>query len=241
MSNINDTQLIELYYNKLLNFSEREDVEDRLKNEPEFYSHYRQYVSLTEGIEKLGNKETKAYLNELESRLEKPNTNKKKALYKRSWMAAASILIILFFKFYINTQHTGLDIYQEYHKSYPLLFNNTTRGEATNDINKDKAAYLAYEAGNYAKAVRLFDETNETELFYKANALLANNEAEKALKSFKQIEETSKLFDTQASWYIALCQLNMNQNNEAIIQLEKIIASNSSYNTRAKEILVKLK
>lgn len=238
MSTINDTQLIELYCNKQLTPSAQKEVEKRLLTDVEFSTHYKQFISLTEGIEELGRKETQSYLNELEKQLPKVTLPKKRILHKRTWIAvAASIFLALSFQFYTSNQYTGIDIYNEYHKSYPLLSNHTTRGEAS---LKHYDAYSAYEAEKYIDAIQLFDDTDEIDRFYKANALLENHQTKEALQYFQHIEITSQVFDTQASWYIALCYLSMDKRDKAILQLQQILASNNSYSNKAKEILMKL-
>lgn len=241
MSNINDTQLIELYCEKVLSEIERKEFEDRLKNDSEFTILYKQYVELTHGIEYIGTNETKQFLDQIENNLPIIKAPKQKSFSLKHWLSiAASIMILLAFKVFL--QNTPKDIYNEYHQAYPLL-HQTLRGEAQNVNTEDNMAYAAYSNGDYEKAIVLFDKNNkltDAELFYKANALLENNQSEVALELFQLVESDSQLFDTQARWYIGLCYLNMNQTENAIKVFEKIANSTDSYKAKAKDILSKL-
>lgn len=245
MSNLIDTQSIEKYCEDALDATERKAFELRLEKDSEFAALYEQYLQLTNGIEKLGRYETLQYLNKIEKDLPKVKIGKSKSLINKQWMAiAASILVLLSLSLLLDKGQSNTDLYQEYHQAYPLLLENTVRGEIKKDNSAKSKAYEAYAAGAYQKAIKLFDsqtqEMSDTDRFYKANALLANQQSEEALLLFKDISEHSPLFDKQARWYIGLCYLELNQTENALTLFSEIANSTDSYKHKAKDILAKL-
>jgi hypothetical protein len=111
--------------------------------------------------------------------------------------------------------------------------------------DKKAKAFIAYEDGDYKKAVQLFSELykeNEASyyLFYKANALLKLGNSQQAIISLKQHLKAQDSLTEKSNWYLALAYLKENDIANAKKVL-KSISNKKGYNSKkAQELLQKL-
>lgn len=208
MDHIEDIKIIEQYWEGALSPSEKNIFQKRLENEPKFKRANKEYNLLVGGIEAYGRQETLAFLKELDKKLPQIKKPRIISIQQQKWFAAAAVVLILLSTGLFNMQQSSAtDIYEAYHQAYPPLVNNTVRGSNKHE-NTTSEAYAAYSAGDYKKAIRLFDQAaaqnNYTDLFYKANALLEDNQTQKALENFHTVYQHSEIFRSQTQWYSTL-------------------------------------
>jgi tetratricopeptide (TPR) repeat protein len=151
----------------------------------------------------------------------------------RKWALAAGLLMLVSaatWYFLINETPKTDSIYASNFRPYPNYGHPIVREDVhKNDLDK---AFAFYENGNYKEAITYFEKTNTplktgdtpqyNALFYQANAYLAINETEKAVKIFEQINATNDPdWQPKAEWYLALA-LSKTQKDKAKLLFEKI-------------------
>ena len=111
------------------------------------------------------------------------------------------------------------------------LMQPIVRGENLNTI--EYRAFVAYEAQNYHKAINLFNSAKNPDQvyidFYKGISFLAINKPEEAIDLLKSVSQSNDLngnqkgFNNKAQWYLALAYIKINDKQNAIKELTKII------------------
>lgn len=181
-----------------------------------------------------------------------PNpTQKRKLKFLTKWnIAAASLALViglgsLLYIMNNKSTYSNDQIYSRYYKPYNVI--NTTR---SSDIMMDNVlvtALKSYESKDYRTALNLFkqildkDSTNITSNFYSGISNIEINEYHKANKNFTRVlNHKNNLFIEQSEWYLGLCYLMTNEQDQAIKQFSTIAKGNSFYKTKAQEILSRL-
>ena len=115
------------------------------------------------------------------------------------------------------------------------------------ELNTNSAlneAFAYYKIKDYNNALSYFNslENQITARFYSGICYIELENYDKAIESFEfVIEDNDNLFIEQADWYLGLIYLMDNQKSEAIMQFEKISASDSYYVKQANDILIYMK
>jgi FimV-like protein len=166
-----------------------------------------------------------------------------KRSYKK-WLVAASIVLIFglnYVSFNKNTPTTQ-ELFVSYFEPYRNVVHPIERG--TEQLDKKAIAFTAYEKGEYEKAIILFTELHSSTkepyyLFYKANALLQLEKAEKAIPLLLEHLKTKDTLTKKTKWYLALAYLKIEDSEKARKLLNIIISEGAYKNKEAEELLKK--
>lgn len=241
---MNDLDLIEHYLDGSLSDTERLAFEERVRSEAELRVQVEEMKVIREGIVRASRKEVLKSLKELEATLpevEAPII----PLWRTTWLQVAagiSLLALCVYLLWPRTQEPA-QLFAEYFEPYPNIIMPTVRGVVENDSTVKAQAYRAYDQQNYAEAIRLFEavqQKDEGVLLYLGNSYLANGQPEKALPLFEKVLNNYDVFDEQAEWYVAVSYLKLEEREKAREALQKVVARESSYKSKAQLILEKL-
>ena len=222
--------IIDKHFSNSLSPKEESDFIDLLHNNEKFKSEFAFVKDVQKVIYRNQRNDLKKVLQSFE--MDKPVVY----LFKRSkkWLVAASILIIvslgaIFVKnsFYPSTEK----LFAQNYEPYRNIVLPIERGENSNSI--EHSAFVAYENGNYHKAINLFNSVpNKNEqyiLFYKSMCYMSLDKANDAISLLKVItvsdnDLNSEInFNELANWYLALAYLNLGQVGEANKQFSLIV------------------
>ena len=170
---------------------------------------------------------------------------------KRKFVVAGSALIsvlagVILILNLTGKQFTNKQLFDRYYESYEP---NTTFRSGDNELNSDLVlAMQFYENKNYTEALKLFESillSDPSRIglnFYSGVSRMETKEYELAGKSFgKIIDDRYNIYIEQAEWYLSLCYVITDQEDKAIMLLEKIIDENGYYHKKARSVLRKLK
>ena len=207
----NNIDLFDLYTNDGLSKEEKITFESRLKEDSEFSADFERYRNGIIFLESHGVREELKQIIELE---------KTKRTWVYSSVAAASIIVILYFSIFINNNPSSQEVFYEYFEPYPNLV-------ATRSANASPlvTGLSAYGSGDYKKAIEEFrnqsNSRNDTILFYFGLSYLAIDQPDSAISKFDLVFPHST-FKQQINWYTALALLNTGKVQEAISILKEI-------------------
>lgn len=169
------------------------------------------------------------------------------AINRNTWFGiAAGIAVVLVTYFLFASPQT--DYQQLVTEHFEPMKNFTVPIErGSTDLSPVQEAFVAYEAGEYEKAVQEFDQLSPEELtanvkLYQAIAQLSIDDNSNASKTLREIVDGEKTVITPAAqWYLALTYLKQGKKKNAILLLEELTEGKSNaYQIRAKTILEKL-
>lgn len=224
-----DIELLEKYQKGLLNEKERHAVELRLEKEVELSNYFEVVVNLPSAF---GYNEA----NDLKAVLSKENSPSTISFYRKTLfkIAAAFVILIAVSLFLLNQKTEAVEVFAMYYEPYPNVEAPILRSGSL--INQ---SFENYEAGNYDKALSLFQEMDETEaiIFYTAQCQIALGEYSEAVLNLKKIEQYGGKFTSVSNWYLALTYLQLNKELEAKAILGSLKESNSKYAEKANQIL----
>ncbi|APQ17579.1 tetratricopeptide repeat protein [Maribacter hydrothermalis] len=233
--------LIEKYILNKLSSEEVLLVEDLLKNDAEFIAEYNFQSNLKTAIKKEDDDNFRNLISELESKARSKDSLPRRSYVK--WMAAASIILLLGLSYFLtlNQKTSTDDLFVSYFEPYRNVVQPMQRGNEQQD--EKSLAFLAYEKGEYDKAITLFsnlysDTKEPYYLFYKANALLKLEKAKEAVPLLLEHLKTTDTLTEKTKWYLALAYLRLNDVPNAKLTLEKVI-SDGNYKTMEAQKLLK--
>ena len=164
-----------------------------------------------------------------------------------SYAAIASLAVLLSLGVLLKVQHkklTNQQIYQRHFEPYEVTM--VYRSAETEDLLR--RAVTAYDAQQFTAAIGLFEQLLQSypdEMEYQLSlgiSYMETDQYDKAGGKFtKIIDHNDNLFIEQAEWYLGFCYLQTGQNTEARTHFREIARSSSSFNTKAKNILRKIK
>ncbi len=231
--------LIEKYIHNRLTSKEELGFNELLKNNEAF----KKEVALHTNIKKVVTYEDDLSFRKLISDLEKKS---KGATQKRSytkWLVAASIALLLGLTYFINTNNkaTGNELFASYFVPYRNVVHPIVRSNEQQDIKA--MAFIAYERGEYKKAITLFTNLYITTeepyyLFYKANALLKLEKADEAIPLLLKHLKTKDTLTDKTNWYLALAYLKIEDDQKAK-KLLNVIITKELYKTKEAQQLLK--
>ncbi len=241
-------ELIEKYFSNSLNDEEQIVFNNLLKNDPAFKEEFLFKKDLKKALSHNQRNSLKTTLQKFES-----DIDKEKVFPLRKWMAAASIVLVLGFSYFLlsdSFNNSSEKLYAEYFEPYRNIVHPVVRGENGNNI--ESSAFLAYENRKFYKAINLFNSVSNKEdeyiRFYTAMCHLGLNDNLEAINlllpiATNETNDNSNLnFKEKANWYLGLAYLNSGDINKAISQFS-VVANNpeKSYKKEeAQEILDKL-
>jgi TolA-binding protein len=160
--------------------------------------------------------------------------------------AAVTALVLVGSLYLVTTGHQSNDtIYKNNFEVYQ--YSNISRS-GDSKISDFETALKMYNNNDFAGAASHFreylrskPEVMEATLLYGV-AEMKNNNYPSAKSSFRSIIDNSdNLYIDKAQWFLALCYIKTNENNEAVSQLETIINSKSIYQDKARKLVKKLR
>ena len=245
-------ELIDRYFENALSPKERLEFNDLLQNDESFRKEFLFHKDLKKAISKHQNEELKETLGKFESNL---NQNSRFSVIPVKWLAAASLAILLSVgswtvKNYVFPSNER--IFETFYEPYPNTVLPIVRGDEIHTI--EYRAFLAYEAGEYHKAINLFNSVENSEdkyiQFYQALCLLSVDKTEEAIQTLRPLTESSpgtlQNMDCRqkATWYVGLAYLKQGKEQEAMYYMDILRKQNEELRFKkneAKEIYELLK
>ncbi len=241
-----DITLVEKYFDEVLSNSERENFNLRMQTDENFKSLVDQEKVLINAVRLHGMQQDLRFLKTLEETLS-DNKTTKFDVGSRKWyyVAAAAVLaLVVLAKVFYTPAPSPEELFEAYFKPYPNLFEPTVRGEAR--ISSRNEAFQAYEQGQYAKAVVLFNELLKVKkepgillLLGNSNLILGN--IEEAKNNLIALNSDFDELDIQSKWFLSLCYLKSGDMEHARPILAELGNTEISYAAKAKELLSKVK
>lgn len=238
-------EILELYIEGKLSAEEKTAMEQHMLNDEQYRAYVHETILLIKGIKLSGRNELKSKLDQLEQKALKVSYRvpfRSKFFLYAAAAVIAFVLSVLAYR-YIAKPETPQHVYAMYFTPYPNVVAPITREKPiTGSVSE---AFRQYESGHYANAIHLFNllpdnNTDESLLFYNANAYMALGNTESALEIFKKQLPASRHFRQQILWYMALCYLHQ----EDIAHTHQIIEQMQAEfpeNNNVKELYKRLK
>jgi len=226
-------QLLQLYFSNSLTTNQQKQFNELLVSDPEFKQQFDfekdlqnviRHKETTDLKERLVGFE-KEYSQKTPVRSIRPNFQK--------WSLAASIAILCTLGWLGYKSFSGPDysqLYDSNFQEYPNTVFEISRGESVESV--ERAAFSAYETGDYATAVDYFAQIKTKPAhvnFYLAQSYLNLKKIDKAETFFQKVITAKKEFVAESHWYIALIALKKEDKTTAVNQL-KILTEGYDYN-----------
>lgn len=187
---------------------------------------------------------------QLKEQLQQLNPEKGKDIQMKSsvrwvWMAAASLLLLITLGIYFYVNNLNIhpqNLYAEYFEPYPNYVDPIERD--ISDLNEEKRAFLLYEQGNFEKAYQSFESlktnpsVNSEIYFYQGLAAMESkykDNVEDLIKTYMSMPNIR--FEKQATWYLALHYLQVNEKSKSVLLLESLVAEKAYKAREANELL----
>ncbi len=254
--------LIEKYLDNSLGTDEVVLFNETLENEEEFVRDLNDMEVLIAGIKKAAAQTT---IEEKIDRFERTvkiteNDEKNRILFpdfehikRYSWAIAASLTLLLVTSialFNIDNTPTHQILYAEFYR--PFENHSNKRSVNIEDRNYWKHALIYYDAGQYDSALANFERIQISDFkgtinspsfhLYKGNTLMELNEHKKAMAIFQKMIDNQDGMVIQAKWYLSMCYLHENNQEEFISLIEEIAKIKaSSYGRDAQKVLDQIK
>ena len=236
---------MEKYFDSELSVEEMERFTVRLQNDEEFKSLVEREKIIIGAIRNQGLLDNLHYLKSVEEKIQGNHAHHSVG-HLRTWYyyaAAAVVALLIAVKVLLPAQQNTDDLFAEYFKPYPNVFEPTVRG--TDMTTKRTEAFQAYEKKNYKQAALLFNELLATKkeseiLFLLGNTNLMLGQVTEAKGNFVTLINDFDDMDLQAKWYLSLCYLKSDDRENARKMLKELGESEISYASKAKELLEKV-
>lgn len=243
--------LIEKYVQGILSEEERLEFDTLLGVDKGFSEEVAFHTNLKRVTEVEDEENFRGMLDEFEEEIRNVEGNEitrakeKKGLFDRRWLVAASVILLLGLGVFYNLNQpvSSTDLYMNYFEPYPNVVQPVVRGDETSAVSE---AFEAYENGRFEEALTRFTDLQETKgdsyyLFYRANALLNLERPNEAIVLLREFATTDDKLADRSGWYLAMAYLQLDDKEQAKIELEKVVESNAYNASKAKELLAELK
>lgn len=220
------TTLLDQQFLDSLNEAESEELRQLLETE-EGKQFHTEYLAIRGGVILAGRNSMKSTIQKWETEKIESASGAKIRRFP-IWggliaVAAAIMMLVLIFR--PGMTDSRISLMQELSQPYPNVLMPVERGSQSESTLRE--AFAAYEAGEFAEAIRLFGEadTASPDLdFYLANALRAEGETEAALEIFTRIAGSDSQFAQQAEWYQAMLLWEAGEQGDAEKIIQRIAA-----------------
>lgn len=252
MAEENDIALIESYLQGELDADKRKEVEKRLAEENDFSLLLDDTRLMFEGLGKLKHKSLLGRMDKLEANLKNPLVTRKetKVIYwtvQRIAAAFIGLAVVAIASWYVLRDEGmagGVALYEEYYESYPNVVVPTTRSEE--ELTPLNRAFRAYDRELYDSAAVLFeeillDDRREFVRLYAGLAYMETDKPDRALFLLNTIISEKGEYEIQATWYLALNYIKREEYNNAKPLLQDLTESSTTYQTKAQELLKKMR
>jgi len=250
-----DKLLIEKYMLNQLTEEEQQVFQQKLKQEQAFAEAFKFQLDIQQTMKHIEIQEIHQYLDELYSKQaetqpannlqeNKPDTRKDniRRLSTPLKYAAAVILLIgasLLYFIYGTSSLTTDQLMAEHYSTPDLSF--TVRGEDGNESE----VINAYRNGDYGKVVQLTAQGQDNPKLQLARGIsqLQTGQATQAVQTLKSLQSNNQ-YDDQATWYLAICYLKLNDKENTKTQLRMLvdgtIKSTEGWKGKANKLLSQL-
>jgi tetratricopeptide (TPR) repeat protein len=149
-----------------------------------------------------------------------------KALRLKSWLAAASVLLIVSVGSWLIFSNPGDNesLFKAYFHPDPGLVSTMSLSE---NYLFDRAM-VDYKTGNFKAAIKTWDSlqriqpANDTLNYFLGTASLSNNELDNAIRYLQNVAAMpASVFSKDANWYLGLAYLKKGDRKEAIYYIER--------------------
>ena len=216
--------------------------EEKMKKDKYFAEEVNLHKDIMVGANASFRQEMKNELKEVEKKYSKDNIRRFPKWTIISVAASISILIVAGFLF-INSNESGLTLYNEYFKPYPNVVNPITRSS----VADEQEGFQQYEIGDYQSAISVFEEQlqedpgNKAVMLYLAISNLMVSNDKQAIDLLKKIVESpSDQFFAPAKWYLGLAYLKTGSTNKAKTIFQDLAKEENSYSEKAKHVLSRM-
>lgn len=215
------TDLIEKYFGNSLSPKEQSKFNELLRTDEKFKIE----LDFQKDLQKVIYRNQRNDLKKVLQKFEQNKPDVKLLNISKKWLVAASILLIvgLGYIFLKNNNYSPDDLFVQNYEPYRNIVLPVERGINSNTI--EQSAFIAYENGNYRKAINLFNSVpnnNDQYIqFYKAMCYMSLNKPKDAITLLKIITESdynqnSEInFKELANWYLALAYLDLGEIDRA--------------------------
>lgn len=239
-------QLLLKYFDGSLTETEKVVFDQLVESDVEFKSQFEFEKDVKSVIRNKENDSLKKKLQGFETELSGGSKQKNKTFWKPLSIAASIALLVGLSWFVFNSDafNGTEELYASNYEKYPNTVYTITRGDVA-DESLERLAFEAYETNDYDVAITYLIELKEkTRLdyvdFYLGQAYLANGDYLKATDKFQEIILINSEFKDEGYWYGALAKLKLEQEEEAIILLEKLIKMGTYKKDEATKLLKEL-
>lgn len=239
----NDMDLVERYFENSLTDQETAQLKTRLQTDQELKRLFEREKLLINTIRYEAAHKDLEFLKQVEKNLAEPKS--KQSINRWYFYAAAAcitLLVVAGIIFPIDNSSPE-KLYADYFTPYPNVFEPTVRDNSLTDHRKE--AFVAYENGDYQRAVELFmllqrENSNPGVLLLLGNANLMLGNTTDAKQNFNELIMRYDDLDLQAKWFLSLSYLKSGEVEQARKLLEELGNTEISYAKNAKELLQKV-
>lgn len=234
--NKEDINLIERYFDRRLNQTEKEAFKIKYQASEVFKQEVDLQSNLIDNVEELRDLDLKKqFTSHMHSIEEK---KKERIVRRRKYLVAASFLLILTsigsYLTAINTKN-HVDLFNEYYTAYDGII------LSRNQIRQQPEGRMNYLSGNYAEALPSLLKLkayNTSDLLMIGICYLETNQPALALTWFSKIQadDTQDILSVR-DWYTALAHLKNGQIDKCQEALNSKTITNSIYSQRSKALL----
>lgn len=239
---MNSFDLLDRYFSNNLNKSEIRAFNERLQNDPEFNQEFQEIKEIKLAVKGEARKNIKYLLSDIEESLEKEDLpiNNNQLKTKRIITVLASLMLMVSISYFVLNRDGGprpQDIFTQYYKPYM-----SAGSEVKGDTSISDKAYSAYNAKNYALALKNFEklvafEKNAANYLYMGIANIELGEYETAIQNLNSALNNFSAFDNQARWYLGLALLANNNEEESLSLFASLVLKNGLYGLKGKSVL----
>lgn len=244
-----NTELIERYFEGRLSPSERQAFEKRLAQEPSFTEEVTLQRRIREGLRAVGRARMLSQLESVENRMSEyhPPTQvirfdapTRQRFY---WAAAAMVLLLIPVYLWLKPGQSDQKLFAQYFEPYE----HTTTQAVTQDPLSQ--ALGQYRDKNYAQALPILEKmigagnASDSTLFYKANVHLQLNQPQEAIACLETVlKQPQSGFYDEAQWYLALALLQTGETERAAEVVSEMSSKPAHpYQSQAAGLLKKMK
>lgn len=217
------------FINGQMEMSEHTAFEEKIEQDPAL----RESVYHSQRLRNILDKDTQSFAANIRSVI---NSNKKEGSYKLLWIAASiAIFIGISFSYVLLKPGSSQELVATYLEPYPDII--TSRSEEGSPLDLKE-----YNKGNYAAAIESLERSEVSGqkplvALYLGVSYLHTKKVAEAYKVLSQADVEQTIFYEDFLWYEGLALIAMNRENEARSKLQMLIDKQSSYSTKASEIL----
>ncbi|MRI00563.1 hypothetical protein GH721_08495 [Kriegella sp. EG-1] len=164
----------------------------------------------------------------------------------RKWAMAASIALVVTLGWLGYNNFSGPNynsLYDENYQEYPNTVFAITRGETVASIERD--AFMAYESGNYQKAIDGFNKipsANREEYLtlYLGLSYLGLGDLQESRMNFNNLISSNSEYTPEALWYSALIAIKEKDKESAVNSLKALTSNYDFQKDKALELIQEL-